>query len=307
MSNPIDQLFLTDGGLETTLVFLDGVELPDFAAFHLLSTSEGAALVERNLRAYAEIAQAAGTGFLLETPTWRANPDWGERLGYDRAALREVNLQAVALAERIRRDYRGRMLVSGCIGPRGDGYVVGGRMTVDAAAQYHGFQVSCFAGTSVDMVCAMTMTTVEEAAGVVLAAHRCGLPAVVSFTVETDGALPDGTPLGHAIIAVDAITGDYPLYYMVNCAHPVHFKHVLDPAAPWAARLRGIRANASTRSHAELECCTELDRGDPAALALAYRALRTKMPALDILGGCCGTDPDHLQAIADQLAARVAA
>ena len=296
-----ENAFLADGGIETTLIFDDGFELPDFAAFTLLGDPTGRAALDRYFDSYAEIAARERVGIVLETATWRANPDWGARAGYTIEALTAVNLDAVDLLVGVRRRHESPstpIVISGCIGPRGDGYQVGATMTVDEARTYHSVQARTFAASEADLVTAITMTYVEEAIGVAEAARAAGIPAVISFTVETDGRLPSGQALGEAIEAVDAATGSYPAYYMVNCAHPTHFRHVLDGSPAWASRLGGVRANASTLSHAELDEAEALDPGDPADLAERYRELRALVPSLRVLGGCCGTNHRHLDAIA---------
>jgi homocysteine S-methyltransferase len=291
-------LILTDGGLETALVFHEGIELPDFAAFPLLDTDDGRAALRRYFEPFLAIAREHGAAFQLDTPTWRANRDWGERLGYDRAALDRINRDAVGFARELAAavsdlDVR----VNGVVGPRGDGYVVGERMTAEEARAYHGDQVGSFASAGVDVVSAITMTYPDEAIGVALAAADAGVPAIVSFTVETDGRLPDGTSLEDAIEAVDGTADAVTEGFMVNCAHPTHFEGVLQDGA-WRERIRGLRANASTMSHAELDAAEELDAGDPEDLAARYVALRDRLPRLTILGGCCGTDRRHVAAIA---------
>jgi S-methylmethionine-dependent homocysteine/selenocysteine methylase len=293
--------FLSDGGIETTLIYDDGFELPDFAAFILLRDAAGRAALERYFDSYAVIAARAGAGVVLETATWRANLDWGARLGYSTEELEAANRDAVELLVAVRERHETEtipIVISGCIGPRGDGYEVGTAMTVDEARSYHAFQVRTFAATAADLVTAITMTYTDEAIGIAQAARDAGIPAVISFTVETDGSLPSGQPLGEAIDAVDAATDHYPAYYMVNCAHPTHFAAILDKEAAWTARLGGLRANASTMSHAELDAATELDAGDPVDLAERYRRLRTDHPNLTVLGGCCGTNDRHIGAIA---------
>jgi S-methylmethionine-dependent homocysteine/selenocysteine methylase len=293
-------LFITDGGLETTLVFHDGVDLPAFAAFALLERDDGVAILRRYFARYAALARARGVGVVLETPTWRANDDWGGRLGYDAAALADANRRGVGLLLEIRAAYETPttpIVISGNLGPRGDGYRVDSRMSVEAAVAYHAAQVDVFARTDADMVAAFTMTYPEEAIGIAQAAKACGMPVAISFTVETDGRLPCGMALGDAIERTDAECEGYPAYYMVNCAHPTHFESAIAPDATWRMRVRGLRANASTKSHAELDESTELDIGDPPALGEHYRALRMRLPALSIVGGCCGTDDRHVEAI----------
>ena len=294
-------LFLTDGGIETTLIFHEGLELPDFAAFHLLRDPRGEAALRRYFRTYADLARDFEAGLILESATWRASADWGERLGYDARELADANRRAIALLEEVRAEYeseRTPVVVSGCVGPRGDGYVPSGAMTADAAAAYHRPQVETFAGSAADMVCAITMNHAAEAAGVARAARDAGMPVAISFTVETDGRLPTAQPLAEAIREVDDATGGYPAYYMVNCAHPTHVEGALGAAAEPLARIRGLRANASRMSHAELNEAPELDAGDPVELGLQYAELAARLPQLDVMGGCCGTDHRHVERIA---------
>jgi len=295
-------LFLADGGIETTLIFLEGHDLPYFAAFHLLQTPEGEEALRKYFRTYAELAREHDLGLVLETPTWRASADWGDKLGYGAEALAKANRQSVILLEEIRNAYatpRTPIVISGCIGPRGDGYLPGNRMSDTEAADYHRLQVETFADTACDLVTAITMNYAEEAIGLTRAARRAGLPAVISFTVETDGKLPTGQSLRDAITQVDDATGGYPAYFMINCAHPTHFGSALAGDEPWAARIRGLRANASAMSHAELNDASELDAGNPGELGQAYAALKQRqLRSLNVLGGCCGTDHRHIEQIA---------
>ncbi|MBK8902510.1 MAG: homocysteine S-methyltransferase family protein [Anaerolineaceae bacterium] len=293
-------LFLTDGGIETTLIFHDGFELPEFAAFTLLQQEEGELALRRYFKTYAAIAQAHEVGFILEAPTWRSSPDWGAKLGYSAEALVRVNWQAIALLEDIRREFEtdaSPMVISGCVGPRGDGYVIDALMTPDEAQQYHAVQINTFRITQADMITAITMTYVAEAIGVAQAAKAAGLPVVISFTVETDGRLPSGQTLPQAIKQVDDATDNYPAYYMINCAHPDHFQDALTAGESWTARIGGLRANASRRSHAELDEAEELDAGNPVELGHHYDALRRQLVNFNVMGGCCGTDHRHVLAM----------
>ena len=295
-------LFLTDGGIETDLIFNEGLELPHFAAVELLRTPEGRRALDRYYRRHAAIALDREVGFVLESPTWRASLDWADPLGYTTASLRALNREAVALLVALRAELETPatpMVVSGCIGPRGDGYRAEARMSAGEAADYHTFQVGTFASTDADLVTAITMNYVEEAIGVALAADAYRMPSVISFTVETDGRLPTGQPLREAIERVDAETRSAPAYYMINCAHPSHFAHELDGGEAWTARVRGLRANASRASHAELDAAPTLDAGDPLELGEDYRRIVERHGRIVVLGGCCGTDHRHIAAIAD--------
>ncbi len=291
------RLFLTDGGLETTLIFHEGIELPHFASFDLMRTAAGRRTLRDYFIPYIESAQQAHLGFVLEAPTWRANPDWAAKLGYSREALAAVNREAIELLAELRFTFetqRMPMVISGNIGPRGDGYVAGAEMTPQAAAEYHGEQIAVFADTEADMVSAFTMTNVNEALGVVVAAKQHDMPVVISFTLETDGRLPSRVSLKEAIETVDEKTGNGPAYYMINCAHPTHFKGTLGKGEAWTSRIRGVRANASKRSHAELDAAPDLDAGDPIELGGQYRELLRAFPQITVVGGCCGTDHTHV-------------
>jgi homocysteine S-methyltransferase len=295
-------LFLADGGIETTLIFLDGHELPYFAAFDLLKSTAGEVALRNYFLTYAELARRFNTGLVLETATWRASADWGDKLGYDATSLATANVSMVRMLEQIRSEYESPQtpfVISGCIGPRGDGYIPDSGMSAIQAEQYHRPQIETFAGTTADLVSAITMNYAEEAVGLALAAKQAGMPVVIAFTVETDGQLPTGQSLGAAIQQVDAATSGYPAYYMINCAHPSHFDHVLRGDEPWLARIRGLRANASRMSHAELNEAPELDAGVPSELGQQYAALKTgALSHLNVLGGCCGTDQRHIEQIA---------
>jgi homocysteine S-methyltransferase len=290
--------FVTDGGMETDLIFHHGVDLPYFAAFPLLDRSEGRALLERYYDGYANIAAAAGAGLLLESPTWRANQDWGRQLGYDAAELARINTAAIAELARLRNRYSTTIpaiLVSGMIGPRGDGYSATEQLDADQATEYHRPQLAAFASAGADMASAYTLTHIGEAIGIVRAAREVGIPVAISFTVETDGRLPSGTPLAEAITIVDETAS--PEYFLVNCAHPAHIEPALALAGRWRERIVGLRINASPLSHAELDEAEKLDEGDIPALTAAHDRLADHLPNLTIVGGCCGTDARHVRAL----------
>jgi S-methylmethionine-dependent homocysteine/selenocysteine methylase len=293
-------LFLTDGGIETSLIFHQGLDLPEFAAFVLLDNQEGLDQLRRYYEPYVGLARESGTGLVLETPAWRASPGWAARLDVSPEKLDWLNRRAIGLMEELRRSAGDNpVVISGCVGPEGDGYRPETLLSADAARDYHSTQIATFADTAADMVTAITMTYADEATGVARAASDVGLPSVISFTLETDGRLPNGQDLGEAIEAVDEATGGAPAYYMINCAHPTHFDDVLATDEAWRDRIRGLRANASTMSHDELDEAEELDDGDPADLGARYAALRSRLPNLNVLGGCCGTDHRHVAAIRD--------
>nr|WP_222857249.1 homocysteine S-methyltransferase family protein [Rhizobium herbae] len=294
-------IFLADGGMETTLIFHEGADLPHFAAFVLLADQAGRKQLKDYYTRYLDIAASGKSGFVLDTATWRANPDWGDKLGYSAEALKAANEDAVELLSELRAEYERpgmAIIINGAIGPRGDGYKAG-KMDADEAEAYHATQIDTFAGTDADMITALTLTSIDEAVGIARAARRMEMPCAISFTVETDGNLVTGRTLRQAIEAVDAATAAYPLYYMINCAHPSHFDDVVAGDGAWLKRIGGIRANASKMSHQELDESETLDAGDPADLGRRYRQLTRHMPQLRVLGGCCGTDHRHVAAICE--------
>ena len=287
--------FVTDGGLETDLIFHQGADLPEFAAFPLVEEEGGRALLRKYYDGYADVARKAGRGLLLETPTWRANPDWAAKVGYDLAALDRVNQHAVEFIGVQATTYSDLdTVLVGAMGPRGDGYVAGDTPMPEEAAEYHAHQIRSLAAAGADLVSAMTITSPQEAMGVVAAARSVGIPVATGFTVETDGRLPDGTPLRDAVEAVDAVGG--PDWFLVNCAHPTHIAPAFDGGA-WQSRIAGIRPNASTMTHAELDEMEVLDEGDLSLLVSSLDALRAQLPSLAIVGGCCGTDARHVAAL----------
>jgi homocysteine S-methyltransferase len=288
---------LTDGGLETVMIFQEGVDLPLFASFHLLETAEGRARLDAYFDRYIEIAKASGTGLLLESVTWRASRDWTAQLGISEAETVRINRDAIAYLGSVRGRHETPetpMVISGCVGPRGDGYDPGEIMTADEAEAYHGHQIGLLADAGADLISFLTLTNVPEAIGAVRAAKAAGIPIAVSFTVETDGRLPTGDALAEAVRAVDDATGAYPAYFMINCAHPEHFGEAL----AGIDRIRGLRANASRCSHAEL------DDGNPAELGRQFADLMRSNPQLCVIGGCCGTDHRHIAEIAGSVLGR---
>lgn len=296
-------LFLTEGGMETVIIYCAGIELASFAAIDLMRRPEGPDIIKAYFKPYLEIAKMAGAGFIMDTPTWRASPDWAIPVGFANIEeLADANRRGISITTSIRNENHTQgspVLVSGTVGPRGDGYTPGYLMSPKEAETYHSWLMSIFAGSNIDFVSALTMTNANEAIGIVRAAQAKGFPVVISFTVETDAKLPDGTTLKDAIERTDKETNRTPAYYMINCAHPSHFSGMLlEAEGDWVQRIGGIRANASRKSHAELDCSCELDDGNPAELGSELADMRMRMPQLNVLGGCCGTDDRHIAEIA---------
>jgi S-methylmethionine-dependent homocysteine/selenocysteine methylase len=294
--------FMTDGGLETDLIFNKGLDLPEFAAFDLLKSSEGKQALKNYYKDYLIIAKKNCKGFVLEAPTYRANPDWVVKIGYALDEIQDIHNTAIKELEDLRHEFEDidfKVPISVCIGPRGDGYVPSNIMTIAEAEEYHSSQIEAVSKTNADLVSALTINYNDEAIGIVNAAKNHNIPVVISYTVETDGNLPSGQSLKDAISYLDKSTNSYVSYFMINCAHPEHFKGVLNPNEPWTKRIKGLRANASKKSHAELDESETLDVGNKKELANDYCKLRNYLPNLSIIGGCCGTDSTHLESICE--------
>ncbi|SPH17829.1 hypothetical protein DEA8626_01356 [Defluviimonas aquaemixtae] len=287
--------YLTDGGLETTMVFHESLELPEFAAFTLLDSEEGRDALTRYYETYLKLAREARTGFVLDLPTWRANSEWGRVMGLGEKDIRRINRDAVAFCTRIRDEWETAELpivINGVVGPSGDGYVVGDALSPEKSESRHRVQAEAYAEGGVDIVTAVTMTHSGEAIGIARAAIKARLPFSIGFTVETDGKLPSGETIGEAIRATEDATDGAAVSFMINCAHPTHFMDEL--AGEWTGRIGAIRANASRKSHEELDAAEELDDGDPEEFGQLYSAFAPKLPNLRVIGGCCGTDHRHV-------------
>lgn len=298
------KICITDGGMETDLVFHHQLDLPYFAAYDLLRHQQGYDTLFDYYKSYAELALKYKLGLILETVTWRANADWGAKIGDSLQDLEKFNLQSVKLIEHIREEYEDEdapIVISGCLGPRGDGYTPSQTMSVSEAQDYHSTQIATFAKSNADMIAGLTLNYVEEAIGLTLAAQEHGLPVCISFTVETDGKLPTGDTLAQAIHAVDQATNDGPVYYMINCAHPTHFSHLFHTQERWLNRVKGLRGNASCLSHAELNESETLDEGSPTQFGAELGALKSLSPHITVLGGCCGTDYRHIEQVCKNL------
>ncbi len=299
------RIFLTDAGLETDLIFNHGAELPAFAAHTLLEHDRGREQLTQYFDSFLRLAHSLDAGFIMDVPTWRAQRHFAQELNVSPESLADTNHQAVEFSANLRREHAANsqpIVLNAVIGPKGDAYVQEEQMTPDEATRYHSEQINWLKDTEADMITALTFTNSAEAIGVVRAANMAAIPVAVSFTVETDGCLPSGQRLDDAIEEVDAATGQTAAYFMINCAHPTHFAASLDSSSI-RNRIRGLRCNASKMSHEELDCCEQLDDGNPIELAADYQKLMSSLPNLCVIGGCCGTDLRHVKAIAETVVA----
>ncbi len=300
-----EDIFLTDGGTETWLMYKRGFDLPEFSAFHLLNDPRATSALHEYYQAFADIAVTLGTGFIFDSLTYRASRDWGRLLGYSSEGLAEMNHKCLDLYREIAAKAGLAdefVVISGCVGPKGDAYNTNEGLTAEGAEEYHGEQIETFRKAGADIVTALTLNATDEAIGIARAARNAGLPSVISFTLEKDRKLRSGQSLQQAIEIVDAETGNAPAYYMINCSHPKDFGPALGKGK-WVERIRGLRANASTLDHGTLCQLGHLEEGNPDELARQYRDLRNAYPQLNVFGGCCGTDFVHVEKIGNAIMA----
>jgi homocysteine S-methyltransferase len=265
------ELYLTDAGVETDLIFNHGIEIREFASHTLLPDVVGREALANYFRGFLALANEYDAGCILDSQTWKAHMHWANDLGEDEEFLQKANEESIRFIKGLRDEFSDNekpVVLNAAIGPQGDAYAPEAEVAAEQAEDYHSKQLGW-----------------------------------LSFTVETDGKLPTGQPLGEAIQAVDEATDNAAAYFMVNCAHPDHFFHVLINSE-WAHRIHGIRCNASRLSHAELDESEVLDHGDPVELAEQYRSLAGRMPWLNVFGGCCGSDLRHVTQIAAAVASR---
>lgn len=299
---------LTDSGFETTLIFHHQIDLPHFASFYLLDKPKYDDVINNYYKEHLDIAKQYNLGYILESGTWRANKDWGFKLGYNDSELIRINQLAIKQLKALKDEYSAYLpfiLISGQIGPGKDGYTITEVMSEVEAQNYHDLQIRAFKEAGADLASALTMGYIDEALGIVNSAKANNFPIVISFTVETNGNLPSGESLKNAIETIDGLTNSFPLHYMVNCAHPTHFIDQLSDDGDWKSRIKGIRANASCKSHEELDEATELDRGDISDFGKWHTILKEKLPNLTVYGGCCGTDVKHVAEICKNLSLSV--
>lgn len=292
-----DKIFACYVGTDTEILYRDGIDLPGFASYPLLLNADHKNLLRTYYCHLVDLAREQNVGLILDSVTWVANRDRGAELGFSPNDLKQLNIEAIGLIADVREE-KGDLptVLCGQVGPRNDGYAPSDQMSTHEAEEYHSEQIEVYSNTEADLVSAFTLCYPEEAAGVVRAAQKFDMPAAIAFTVETDGRLPTGVPLKEAIEQVDEESDGSALYYLINCAHPDHFTNILSDE-PWMKRLRGVVANASRCSHAELDVAVELDEGDPEELGAMVGGLRKQFSHFNILGGCCGTNLRHMKRI----------
>jgi homocysteine S-methyltransferase len=300
------ELFLTEGGSETEIMYRHGYELPEFAMFPLLENPTARAAMRGMYCEQLDVAAEHGLSFLLTGMDYRASPDWGAKLGYSAQALADANIAAIDFLRDIAQDYAGqipRLLVGGILGPRGDAYSLNQTITAASAEDYHAVQLQTLKRAGVDFAIAQTINNIPEAVGIARAAAAINMPLSISLTLDSSGRLKSGPSLGEAITEIDRLSDDTaPAFYMLNCSHPVEYAPAIT-ANGWTHRLRGVRPNASKMEKIALCKLGHIEDGDPVELGQQMADLRARFPHMDIFGGCCGTGAAHLREMAKALRA----
>lgn len=299
------EIFLTEGGSETEIMYRHGFELPEFAMFPLLDNPKAVSAMHGIFSKQLDVAAEFGLSFLLSGLDYRASPDWGAKLGYSPTALAEANTAAIDFLRDVAKGYEGqvpRLLFGGILGPRGDAYGLNREITADVAEEYHAVQLETLKLAGVDFACAMTFNNIPESVGAARAAAKIGVPLSVSLTLDSTHRLKSGPSLADAITEIDAQTGnDAPDFYLLNCSHPLEYEPALE-TEDWINRLRGVRPNASKMEKIALCKLGHIEEGNPVELGSQLRSLSERYPHMDIFGGCCGTGHSHLREIAKALA-----
>jgi S-methylmethionine-dependent homocysteine/selenocysteine methylase len=293
-------LYLTEGGVETEIMYKWGHKLPHFAMFTLLDKPEAMADMKSMFARALEVAATQKTGLVLSSLDYRASPDWAALLGISADGLRDVHFRTVAFMKEVAAPFVEKipdLVFSGVIGPRGDAYGKGGGITEEEAEDYHTPQLKNLRDAGADMACALTFNNIPEAVGVARAAKAVGIPLGLYFTLNSKGTLGSGPTLKEAVESVEEITQGAPSYYGLNCSHPLEFMESLEDG-DWLKRVRSIRPNAVRMEKVALCKLGHLEDGDPEELGQQMGDIRQKFPQMDILGGCCGTDERHLGEIA---------
>lgn len=301
------KLYLTEGGIETEMMYKWGFDLPHFAMFPLLDNPEAMAAMRGMYRRYLDVAAKHGMCALMGGLDYRASPDWGALLGYSPESLAQANHRSIAFLRELAREYATdipEILVQGFIGPRGDAYQLNRTITETEAEDYHSVQLATLKEADVDLAWAFTLNNVAEAIGIARAAARIEVPLAISFTLDDNSKLKSGPSLAEAIESVDAATGGSAVFFSINCSHPFEFEPGLE-SGDWIGRVRGLRPNASRMEKVALCKLGHLEEGDPVELGQLMGDLARRYPHMDIWGGCCGTGDVHLDEIAaNVLAAR---
>jgi S-methylmethionine-dependent homocysteine/selenocysteine methylase len=303
-----DRLILTDGGIETRIMFETGITLPPYVQVTgLVKDPAGGPVLCRIYESYIAAARSFGLPVVIGTPTFRASMNFVLQAGLDgTGAVRRLNADAAAMHREIRAQSDHRPIyIAGVIGPSGDAYRPEESLSAEEAREYHSLQAGTLAQSGVDFLYAPTFPAVEEALGAAMAMGATGLPHVVSFVLERNGRVLDGTPLHAAIERIDAAASPAPLFYSISCVHPSIAATALRDEAVFsnlvARRLNEFKANSSPLSPEELVQLDHPEGDDPDLFAAEMWKIHEDF-GLRVLGGCCGTDDRHIRALAARMA-----
>jgi len=266
----------------------------------LVYEKKGALALSALWNEYIEIARKYQLPFIATTPTRRANR---ERISLSRYS-ENIIADNVSFLKNIQMNCGSEMYVGGLMGCKGDAYTGEGALLEKEATDFHKWTVEQFCDANVNFLYAGIMPVLSEAAGLAKAIDVTGLPYIISFTIQQDGKLIDGTPIADAIQYIDDITCNRPVCYMANCVHPTIVYKALsrdfNNVTIVKERFKGIQANTSPLSYAELDSAVDLHCSEPKGFAEDMMRL-SQVGNFQIWGGCCGTDNRHMECIAQEL------
>lgn len=270
----------------------------------LIYESKGLKALSELWNGYIDIARRYGLPFLATTPTRRANKD---RISLSRYSERIIG-DNVRFLRNIQKKADINMYVGGLMGCRGDAYTANGALSEEDAYNFHKWTAEHFLKAEVDFLYAGIMPSLPEAAGLAKAASDMNLPYIISFTIQGNGMLIDGTSISDAIQYIDSVTENKPAIYMSNCIHPgILFQALSQPFNQTSLvkeRFRGIQANTSPLSYVELDNSLELKCSDPETWADEMIRL-SEISDIKIWGGCCGTNNRHMECLVKRLVSRL--
>lgn len=294
-------MILMEGALGERLKREYGLTLDEYVAMANLIYDEKGAIALTNLwNEYIDIARKYQLPFMATTPTRRANQERIKEAGCSENIIRDN----VKFLRNIQRNSGIEMYVGGLMGCKGDAYTEEGALSERDAYVFHKWTAEQFEKAGADFLYAGIMPTLPEAAGMAKALESTDLPYIISFTIQEDGRLIDGTRITDAIRYIDEITSSKPICYMTNCVHPsIVYKALSQPFNEneiVRSRFWGIQANTSPLSYAELDGSADLKCSEPEEFATEMMKL-SDVGNFKIWGGCCGTDNRHMECVAREL------
>ncbi len=303
----ISKIILTEGGMIERIKRNDDIQVdPQIAHSAMVYGKKGREILRKIYSGYLDVGKKYNCPVISLAPTWRANPERIKKSIF-KNKKKEINKDCVDFLNEIRNSYSGyssSIFIGGMMACKGNAYDPKEALSENAAKSFHQEQAGYLAESKIDFIKAATLPALSEALGIAAAISTYNVPYVLSFVINRDAALLDGTPIHKAIEIIDSETDVNPLFYMVNCVHPTIFEEAISMESKIFPdilnRIVGFQANSSLKSPAELDNLSFPDTIQPGEFADLMISIHKKF-GIKILGGCCGTDDSHINALARKL------